>query len=118
MIIGQINDQILNFQMNSAGAGNLSIISRADGKFQMIFNELLNDVVGSDCNLRFFDLKGESYDAVEVAYECFYTVYTYRKGVEFVKLEADPASASEAAPLSKWPALIFCLFVTLPLMRS
>uniref|UniRef100_K1QIV4 Beta-lactamase-related domain-containing protein n=1 Tax=Magallana gigas TaxID=29159 RepID=K1QIV4_MAGGI len=120
MTIGQINDQVLSFQMNSAGIGNLSMISRADGTFRMIFNELLNDVVGSDCSLQFISYNGTVYGSVRVLYECFYTVYDYHRGVNFVELEDKPSStsASAAASLSKWSTLIFCLFVALPLMRS
>lgn len=47
------NDQIITFQMNSAGVGKLSIISRTYVTLWMIVNVILNDVVGSDCSLRF-----------------------------------------------------------------
>ncbi|XP_052683081.1 uncharacterized protein LOC128163506 [Crassostrea angulata] len=114
MTIGQINGQILTFQMNSAGIGNLSIISRADGSFRMIFNELLNDVVGSDCSLQFGSFNNESYQSVKVASNCFYTTYEYKKGVEFEELE----DKSAAVPLSKWSALGVCLFVAISLMRT
>lgn len=118
MTIGQISDRILTFRMNNAGIGNLSIISRPDGTFRMIFNELLNDVVGSDCSLRFGGFDGKKYGTVKVAYECFYTVYEYHRGVNYVELEDKLGSTSAAAPLSKLSVIIFCMFVALPVMRS
>ncbi|XP_062583657.1 uncharacterized protein LOC134245384 [Saccostrea cucullata] len=104
MKIREVESQKLSFQMNSAGIGNLSLLSDGVGKFHMTFNELMSDVAESTCSLQFGMKSDGKYQKVTAS--CFYSTYEYQRGVDFLSPESDASTASGL--ILSWFPLLLC----------
>ncbi|XP_061185460.1 uncharacterized protein LOC133193512 [Saccostrea echinata] len=102
--IREIESQKLSFQMNSAGIGNLTLVSDGVGKFRMTFNELLSDVAESTCSLQFFTKSEGKYQKVTIS--CLYSTFEYQRGVNF--LSPEPETGTAAVIILSWIPLLFC----------